>query len=227
MGTSPFIGAGQFGTKSLMYYSKFYLNPRNIVRIISKSIELGVRGIQVLPEKPVIWAIKEVLRRYEEKLIIVPSIFNVKDIELMQEFDCPLMLIHGALTDQRNPSLINKLLNHIGDIGALGGLITHTPVATMKWLINKEFEYEVLMIPLNKAGYMMDGSLAEIGSLISKLGKKIIAKKVLAAGRLPVFDAIEFISKLKFVDAIALGIASEEEAEETFSTAFKVFVKRS
>jgi len=29
LGTSPFVGSGQFGTRSPIYYAKFYRNPEN------------------------------------------------------------------------------------------------------------------------------------------------------------------------------------------------------
>ena len=225
LGTSPFIGAGQFGARSRIYFSKFYLNPKNIVKIIDRCVELGVIGIQALPEEPIIWAIREALKKYEE-IIVVPSIISVRDIELMQEFECPLMLIHGAITNSRKVRMLEELLDRIRETGSLAGLVTHTPITTMKWLINKNLKYEALMLPVNKIGYMIDGTLDAMKHLVSKLGKHIIAKKVLAAGRIPVKEAIEFVSKLPFIDVIALGVASEEEAIETFTIAKQLFLKQ-
>jgi len=39
-------------------------------------------------------------------------------------------------------------------------------------------------------------------------------------------EAIEFVSKLPFIDVIALGVASEEEAIETFTIAKQLFLKQ-
>jgi predicted aldo/keto reductase-like oxidoreductase len=53
--------------------------------------------------------------------------------------------------------------------------------------------------------------------------KIIIAKKTLAAGRLPPKEAFQYIASTRCVDAVAVGIASEREAEETFSIAIQYF----
>ncbi len=52
--------------------------------------------------------------------------------------------------------------------------------------------------------------------MIHELGKTVIAKKVLAAGIMTPDDAFDYLKKLDYVDMVALGIASEDEAEETF-----------
>ena len=40
LGTSPFIGAGQFGIRAQFYYEHFYQNPGNIVKIVIKAVGL-------------------------------------------------------------------------------------------------------------------------------------------------------------------------------------------
>ena len=57
LGTSPFIGAGQFGPRAEEYYRQFYLNPMNIEAIIKKSTELGVPAVQALTYDKIIKAI--------------------------------------------------------------------------------------------------------------------------------------------------------------------------
>ena len=61
LGTSPFIGASQFGFKSFHYYQYFYLHPENILRIIRKAYEIGIEGLQLLPYPPVVKAVKKAL----------------------------------------------------------------------------------------------------------------------------------------------------------------------
>jgi hypothetical protein len=58
LGTSPFVGAGQFGARAHEYYSQFYRNPRNITKIILKAANLGIAGIHVRPFNPVFEALK-------------------------------------------------------------------------------------------------------------------------------------------------------------------------
>ena len=49
LGTSPFIAAPQFGHRARLYQLDLYNNPENIFKIIKKSYEMGIMGIQVIP----------------------------------------------------------------------------------------------------------------------------------------------------------------------------------
>ena len=71
LGTSPFIGAGQFGPLSADYYKRFYLNPLNMEEIIIKSVELGVPAVQAIAYERIIQAIKHVQDKLQVKGITV------------------------------------------------------------------------------------------------------------------------------------------------------------
>jgi len=68
LGTSPFIGAGQFGRRAAFYYNYFYENPKNIVKIIHKAVDLGVTGVQALPFRPIFGAFKGCGERTEGQI---------------------------------------------------------------------------------------------------------------------------------------------------------------
>ena len=57
LGTSPFVAAPQFGHRARLYQIDLYNNPENILKIIKKSFELGITGIQVIPYPPVVEAL--------------------------------------------------------------------------------------------------------------------------------------------------------------------------
>ena len=83
--------------------------------------------------------------------------------------------------------------------------------------------FDIYMVPVNKLGYLMDcdtyGSDERINlnQIIKSLDKTVIAKKVLAAGILKPQEAFDYLKTVEFADIVAIGIASEEEAQETFS----------
>jgi hypothetical protein len=52
--------------------------------------------------------------------------------------------------------------------------------------------------------------------MVLELDKTIIGKKLLAAGIMTPQDAFEYLKTLDYVDMVAVGIASEKEAQETF-----------
>jgi hypothetical protein len=226
LGTSPFIGAAQFGHRSRLYQLDLYNKPENILKIIKKSYELGITGVQLVPYEPVVkalnWAINE---GYNLNIVgTVRQDCENEDIELLAELEASAMLIHGAVTDELNYDFLAEKLENIRQTGAVAGLVTHRPFNTTQNLLNSPVLdlFDIYMVPVNKLGYLMDvdrfmdKERAEFRELIKKLDKTIIAKKTMAVGILTPNDAFDFLKTLDYVDSMALGIASETEAEESF-----------
>lgn len=226
LGTSPFIGAAHFGHRSRLYQLDLYDKPENITKIIKKSYELGITGIQLIPYESVVkalkWAIKDGC-----KLNIVGTVRSgceSEDIELLNEFEAISMLIHDAVTDELDYDHLAGKLEDISQTGAIAGLATQRPFNTTKNLLKSPVLdlFEVYMIPINKTGYLMDTDFfmekerAELGELIKKIDKTIIANRTLAAGILTPEDGFNYIKTVEFIDIVAVGVASEAEAEETF-----------
>lgn len=226
LGTSPFIGAAQFGHRARLYQLDLYDKPENILKIIKKSYKLGITGIQLVPYEPVVkalnWAIDEGC-----KLNIIGTVrqdCEDEDIELLTELEASAMLIHGAITDELNYGLLAEKLESIRQTGAVAGLVTHRPFNTTKNLLESPILdlFDIYMVPVNKLGYLMDTDTfmdkerAEFRDLIKKLNKTIIAKKTMAVGILTPEDAFDYLKTLDYIDLMTVGIASEAEAEETF-----------
>ena len=226
LGTSPFIGAGQFGSRAEFYYRHFYEHPENILKIILKAVDLGVTGIQVLPYPRIFSALKAAERELGEKLTVVGTIGPEAphdDIKDLQRFKTVAMLLHGQVTDGRNVREISKLLNEVHGANCFAGLVTHKPFSTLKWLEETELDIDLLMLPFNKLGMFMDANPTKIAEAIRKIHKPVIGKKVLAAGYLPPQDALTYVAKLGCIDIVAVSIASEKEAEETLTAAATAF----
>jgi len=229
LGTSPFIGAAQFGSRAYTYYARFYEKPRNIAKIMLKAVDLGVTGVQVLPYRPVFEALKIAERELKTELTVVGTIGPsdpLGDLKRFEEFNTVAMLLHGALTDQRKTRQISGLLNKIYAVNRLAGLVTHKPFSTLKWLLAVKLDFDIVMLPFNKIGRFMDAEPRKVAELAKKLGKLIIGKKVLAAGQIDPKEALKFVVGMSCLDAVALGVASETEAEETFRAAISAFSGR-
>jgi len=226
LGSSPFIGAGQFGSKASFYYSHFYRNPKNIAKIILKAVDLGVTGVQAFPYRPIFSALKAVERELKEKLTIVATIgLNnpLNDIRDFKELNTVAMLLHAEITDKRDLRKISELLNRVHAVGSLAGLATHKPFSTLNWLLEADIDVDLLMLPFNKLGMFMDADSVRVAEAIERLGKPVIGKKILGAGHLPPQDALSYVARMGCIDIVALGIASEREAEETFTAAATAF----
>ena len=227
LGTSPFIGAAHFGHRARLYQLDLYNKPENIKKVIKKSYELGITGIQLVPYEPVVKALKWAINDGCNVDIIgtVRPDHENEDMELLNELEANAMLIHGAVTDRLNYDFLVEKLEDINQIGAIAGLTTQKPFNTTKSLLKSSILnlFDIYMIPINKTGYLMDTDVfmdkerAELRDLIKKIDKKIIANKTLAAGILTPSDAFDYLKTLDYVDLITVGIASETEAEETFN----------
>lgn len=227
LGTSPFIGAAQFGHRARLYQLDLYQKVDNMVKIIKKSHDLGVKGIQVIPYENVIKAVKIAINDGCE-LDIVGTVRPDKedeDIETFSDLGASSMLLHAVITDSWGWEFIANKLDLIKDSGSIPGIVTHVPFRTTKNLLESPIIdlFDIYMVPINKLGYLMDTSTfmedsrTEFRDLILKLDKIIIAKKILAAGVLKPMEAFDFLKKLDYVDMVTLGIASEDEAEESFN----------
>ena len=147
------------------------------------------------------------------------------DIELFSTYDCPVMLVDEFIVDGYDWKLTSKILSQINDAGSLSGLVTAFPSKTTD-LLNDNIDtdlFDFYMIPYNSLSYMMDISAfnktqrQEFIQKIVDLNKKIIASRVFAVGVLKPHDSFEFFRNVDFVDAIALGVASVDEAKKDFS----------
>ncbi len=226
LGTSPFIGSGQFGSRAAFYHERFYGHPENIVKIVLAAVDLGVTGVQVLPFPPIFNALEAVEREIKQRLTLVGTVGpddplgNIRDF---QRFNTVAMLVHGQLTDKRDRKKISELLNEIHATNLLAGLATHEPFSTLKWLVKKNLDMDLLMLPFNRIGMFMDASPAKIAEAVRRFGKPVIGKKVLAAGYLSPKDALAYVGQVGCLDVVALGVASEEEVKETFTEAMNIF----
>lgn len=231
LGTSPFIGAAHFGHRARLYLLDLYRNPEAMARIMIKSYDLGVRGIQLIPHAPIIEAL-QIAQHEGCPLDIIATIGSEPgsdDIALVSDLEPQAMLIDPLITDQADWNIIGKKLDAIKDTGSVAGLITQFPFSTTRKLFDSPVlnDFKLYMIPLNRLGYLMDcdtfgpDERTHFKEIIKKLDKTIIAMHVMAAGIMTPDDAFDYLKTVDFVDMAALGIASEVEAEESFSKLFK------
>ncbi len=227
LGTSPFIAAPQFGHRARLYQLDLYNKPENILKIIKKSYEMSITGIQVIPYPPVIEALKQALKAGYDMDVVgtVRPERELEDIKLLSDLNAVSMLLHADITDKRDWNFIGDKLQTIRDEDAIPGLATHMPYTTTKSLVGSAVQemFDIYMVPVNKLGYLMDSEIygsderTHLNQIIKNLDKKVIVNKVLAAGILKPQEAFDYLKTVEFADIVALGIASEAEAQETFN----------
>jgi hypothetical protein len=107
----------------------------------------------------------------------------------------------------------------------VSGCATHSPQKTIEWLDGTSLEIGAYLVPLNIIGHFMGGDPEGVISVINKTRKVVIAKKVLAAGRITPQEAFAYIKSIPSISGIAVGVASSRELYETLGEAKRYWKK--
>jgi len=222
LGTSPFIGAGQFGKKAESYYNHFFLRPENITRVVADAMVLGCNAVQVIGYAQVVEAVQKAAKRAAAELFLLGTVglgSIEREIEMLLEAGAQGVIIHGSLAD-RDMAFAREYLSPLRERGLVTGIATHRPGMTIPRVEEME-EVEIILCPLNKMGRFMEPSVESTLRAIESSSKMIMAMKPLAAGMLSPQEGLSYIADR--VAGFAVGIASREEAEETFEAAGEEF----
>lgn len=239
LSNAPFIAEPYFGHRSRLYDLDLHRNPDAIADIIIESYNHGVRAINLVNDDALIKGFDMALDEGCDMKVVAtvgksdvdymnPNYDVAKevdwedDIELFDNYDCPLMLVDEFIVDGYDWNLTSNILSQINDTSAASGLITAFPNKTTDLLMDNPvldlFDY--YMVPINKLAYMMDipsflpKERQEFKVKIEKLDKKIIATRILAAGILKPAEAFDFLNTLDYVDLVTFGVASKKEVVE-------------
>jgi hypothetical protein len=226
LGTSPFLGAGQFDNRALMYYSRLFQKPENIVSIIVKSIELGIEAVQAIAYREIVKAILKAVqitgRQVYTSLAIGLDDWR-EELRYAEELGSDIIYLHARIADSRNIKMMHEITEATRHEGRIPGCATHNPARTIPFLDSADVDIATYLAPVNKIGRFMGKDPDRTLEIITGTPRAVIAKKTLAAGRLAPREALDYFRDLKSIAGIAIGIASVREAEETFPIAKEVF----
>jgi hypothetical protein len=247
LGTAPFTAESYFGHRTRLYELDLYNSPENIAKVIKKSFELGLKGINLNTNKTLIKGFEiAVSQGVEMDVIGIVGKINMnyrfpdmeeakkadwrKDIETLSKYNPSILFIDEFIVDSYDWDLLEEILITMKNKGYIPGLITSFPFKTTEKLLKSPILdlFNFYMVPVNKLGYMMDtGSFLEedrrkLSNLINKLNKKIAINKILATGIQMPEEAFNFLKTLDYVDMITIGVSSEKEAEKDFKLLLKM-----
>jgi hypothetical protein len=222
IGTSPFMGAGQFGVRGYRWRSEFLHNPELMSKLMIKSYECGAVGIEMVPIGRIPDAIKLVKEKYPDYIVISSTHWSDINIEqLATEYSSTDIFLHGNISDCRNKNQINSLFKEIRSYNVIPGIATHQPYETIKFIQESDLNCEIFLVPFNKMGYLM-GNQSRLEKLIDKSSETFIEMKSLAVGKIPPREAFEYIGKHN-ISGITVGLVTIEEIMETVPIALKLF----
>ncbi|MHA1195139.1 MAG: hypothetical protein ACTSSM_03480 [Promethearchaeota archaeon] len=224
-GTSPFIGAGQFGKNALIWRKKFLENEQEILKILKAGYEEGARGIEVIPIGKILEAAK-IMRETYKDYIITGSTYPGHDngIKKLLAIETKIIFVHGIISDKRDNKLI-KLIDEISSLGIIPGVATHDPIKTIIHVSNNLPDVKLFLVPFNAIGRFM-GDKSKLEKIVDDLKDKIfIAMKSLAAGKIEPLKAFNYI-KNHNIAALTIGMVSEEQARESTKLALKALTTK-
>jgi len=222
LGTSPFIGAGQFGSRALTYRRLFFDNPANMVDLMVYAAELGVPCVQLLAVDRILDAFRESKGQSGVDLACTLTIgFGDKDWELNQASDInpQVVFLHAIVTDRLDLRGIERWLKDIRNLGLVPGCVTHKPARVLPVLLRSSLDIAAFMVPFNREGILMDCKPDALIKILDSIEQLVIAKKTLAAGTLSPSDSLPFVAQYSQIDGLALGLTSREEMKESLSIA--------
>ncbi len=223
-GTSPFLGAGQFGMKAHKWRRRFLNNPDAMIEILEASYRAGARGIEAIPTGKILEA-SRIMAETHSDYIITGSTYPGSDpgIEALIEVGAKLIFVHGMISDDRG----NKLLSLLDDINSrdvIPGIATHDPIPTLKYIFENNLNVKAFLIPFNSNGSFM-GDKLRLEELVDKtINYSFIGMKTLSAGTIEPKRAFNYIAKHN-ICAVTIGMVTKEEAKESTMIALDVLNK--
>ncbi len=220
VGTSPFIGAGQFGSKAFEWQNTFLNNPKAILEILEASYAKGARGIEVIPSGKILEAARIMSEIYSDFVITGSTYPGINPkIESLIENGAKLIFAHGMISDDRGNSLLS-LLDKISSYGVIPGIATHNPIPTIKYCIENSLKVRAFLVPFNLNGFLM-GNPKELEDIVDKTKNYyFIGMKTLAAGEVNPKLAFHYIANHN-ICAVTIGMVSKQQAEESTKIALK------
>jgi hypothetical protein len=221
VGTSPFIGAEQFGSKALEWQNKFLNNPKAILEILEASYEKGARGIEVIPSGKILQAAQIMSESYSDYVITGSTYPGVNPkIGTMIENGVKIIFVHGMISDNKGKNLVS-LLDEISSYGIIPGIATHDPIPTINYCIENSLKVRVFLVPFNLNGFLM-GNQKELEDIVDKTKDfYFIGMKTLAAGEINPKLAFHYIANHN-ICAVTIGMVSKQQAEESTKIALKL-----
>ena len=106
LGTSPFIGASQFGLRALQYRAFWFNHPERMERAFIRAYELGVPGIHLLPFKPILDAAERAMKKADLIITATVDLGNEEILRRLRDMGASAVAVHAEWSDRgaRNSS---------------------------------------------------------------------------------------------------------------------------
>lgn len=230
LGHNPFLGYSYLSDARAKEYGERFRTVGPIREVIVAALGLGVRSIMVSTGGEHCDRVAEAVEAAQEQagvemsnlVIVGPDISAHMDF--LKRANCRVCLVHGQVTDsmfQRSERAFKpefpELLARIRAAGFVPGMSSHNGGETIP--LAEQFDVQVVNTPINKVGWRMCPCVEQVLDVVRGSGRRVIAMKPLAMGRVAPREGMEYALSVPGVDAVCVGIGAPAEAEETFGLA--------
>jgi len=195
-----------------------------VLEILETCYEAGGRGIQLIPAGKVSEAAK-IMAETHDDFIVTGSTFPGPDplIDELAELDAKLIFAHGMISDKKDEKL-ETLISEIESRGIIPGIAAHNPVSTLEYVFKNIPAVKAFLIPFNAQGLFM-GDQKKLEKIVNNhKNHHFIGMKTLAAGKLDINQAYDYISKHN-ICCTTIGMVNVEEAKVSTEIALKILQK--
>jgi hypothetical protein len=183
--------------------------------------ETGARGIELVPGGKISEAAK-IMSETHDDFIITGSTFPGPNpmIKELADLDARIIFAHGMVSDRKDEKLVN-IIEKIESFGIIPGIAAHNPVSTLEYAFENLPSVKPFLIPFNAQGMFM-GNQNKLEDIVdSHKDKYFMGMKTLAAGKLDVSQAYDYISQHN-ICCVTIGLVTLEEARLSTENALKV-----
>ena len=228
-GTNAFYGHSHFSAARDSEYKKRFSDDY-IKNVLKLCIAKGVNSIETCANERILNIITSIKK--ESKINVIgttridetsPMKSHQMKLKYLINNGADICIIHSQFVDRLSSGSEIKGLQYMVDeihaAGLLAGISAHKN-STIE-LCEKKYDIDVYLYPMNMLGFVYPGydgneTVKERLDLIKNTDKQFIVMKILAAGRIPPKEGLEFaLDNIKDNDIITLGIGSLEEAQES------------
>lgn len=220
MGCNPFIGWSYLGKSVAQKYKEHFSTPEPIKEVLVHAHQYGINTIMTTADDNVLSAIAMAQKEAGAITVIGMLGYSIegyrnfkKDIQKFSEIKTSTAVIVAEITDpliQKTPMLFDAYVSEVFKEFDTVGAATHNPVVSFGYLETAAVDF--LVAAVNPSGFMM-GKKEKSYPLITGCSKPVVAKKVLAAGKLDPYTGFSYAFAAGITFAV-VGMASKKEVDQ-------------
>jgi hypothetical protein len=235
-GTNAFYGRSHFSEARDMEY-RSRCDDDCIKSVIARCLEYGVNTVESSANERIIRIISELRREVRAPIHFIGSTridktsamrSHQQKFRFLIENRADICVVHSQFVDRPRATEeirgLREFTERTHEAGLIAGVSTHR-VSTVELCEAHDYGIDVYLFPLNLQGFVYPGydgdeSVADRVRIVQNTPKPFILMKILAAGRIPPSEGLQFaLETAKPGDIVTLGLSSVEEAEESLSLA--------